>query len=251
MSRPFNLRNLLAIGAVAAIALGLAQSGSRRSAASTTSVDELNLRAETQVLESFFNDFVSYSKECGQLSKKSNLLGTEVDGVERKSQDLKQRLSNVQNAARSIMSKLKAANKWDNLNADILANTSDPRRRSFFQNINFKAEIEEAAATIGSRGKDIGVPVENLRRKVARQSLPANENVLMVRAAYAPAVPMANASLACLAGKLLMTAVEAVGKHPSNALLDFTSCACGPSCPGCDFGITGTPCSAFGFGAAT
>ena len=101
--RLFSFRNLAAIGAVATIALGVAQSGSRRSAASAASVDDLNLRAETQVVESFFNDFVSYRKECAQLSKKPGLLRTEVDGVERKSQDLKLRLSNLQNAARSII----------------------------------------------------------------------------------------------------------------------------------------------------
>jgi hypothetical protein len=249
MRRLLSFRNTAAIAAGAAIVFGLAQSGSRRSAASATNVDDLNLSAETQVVESFFNDFVSYRKECAQLSKKPGLLRTEVDGVERKSQDLKLRLSNLQNAARSIINKLKAANKWDNLNADILANTSDPPRRSFFQNINFKAEIEEAAATFGSRGREVGVPVENLRRKVARQSLPANENGLMVRAAYAPAVPMANVSLACSAGRLLIGAVEAVGGHCSNLLLDFTSCACHPE-KGIGIG-TGASCSSFGFGAAT
>lgn len=241
-------RNLMILAAIVVTALALAPSGSH-SAASNTNVDDLNLRAERQVLESFFNDFVAYHKECVQLSKKPNLLRTDVDGVERKSQDLQQRLSNLQNAAQNIMAKLKAANRWDNLNAGILAN-ADPGHRSFFQGINFKAEIEEAASTIGSKGKDIGVPVETLRRKVATGWLAENDNVLMVRAAYAPAVPVANASLLCQAGKLLITVIEAVpGQHPPKAVLDITSCACGPSCPGCGFSVTGTSCSSLGFAA--
>lgn len=252
MKRIFNLRNLLAIAAVAAISLGLAQSGSRRSAASTTSADDLNLRAETQVVESFLNDFIAYNKECAQLSKKPRLLRTEIEGVERKSQDLKQRLPNLQNAARSIMNKLKATNKWDKLNAVILANASDPQLRSFFQNINSKAEIEAGAATIGNRGRDIDVPLENLRRKLALRSLSANENVLMVPAAYAPAVPMGNVGLGCALGRIALSVIHAVpGAHTPKTVLDIVSCACNPSCPGCDFSVTGASCSDYGFGAAT
>src|ERR1043166_5723645 len=138
MSRPFNLRNLLAIGAVAAIAFGWAQSGSRRSAAFTPSVDDLNLRAETQVIESFLNDFLTYNKECAQLSRRQSLLNTEVDGVERRAEALRSRLSTVQNAARTIINKLKAANRWDTLNQDIVVNVSDPRHKALIQNINFK-----------------------------------------------------------------------------------------------------------------
>jgi hypothetical protein len=249
MRRLFNLRNLVAISAVAAIALGLAQSDSRRSAASATNVDDLNLRAETQVIESFINDFVTYNKECAQLGRKQNLLNTEVDGVERKAQGLQQRLSNVQNAARTIISKLKAANKWDTLNQDIVARASDPRHKAFFHNINFKAEIEEAAATFGSRGKDVSLPVDNLRRKVAASSGDAKS--LMVRALYSLAVPVSSGSLACTAGKLMIGACHAAGQKVPDIVLDFTSCACSPPCPGCNHGITGSyDCSDLGFGAA-
>lgn len=249
MKRLFSFRKFMAMGALIALGLMLVQGGSHRSAAYSPSNEDLDLKSERQVLESFFNDLVAYHKECALLSKKSNLLRTELDGVERKSQDLQQRLSNLQNAARNIMNKLKAANKWDNLNAVILAN-ADPSHRSFFQGINFKAEVEEAASTIGSRGKDIGVPLENLRRKVAMRSLSENENVLLVRASYAPAFPVANASLLCQMGKLAITAIEAVpGLHPPKIVLDITSCACGPSCPGCGFSVTGTSCASLGFAA--
>jgi hypothetical protein len=249
MRRHFSFRKFMANGALIALGLALVQSGPRRSAAATTSVDDLNLRAETQVVESFFNDFVAYNKECAQLSKKANLLRTEVDGVERKAQGLQQRLSNVQNAARALITKLKAANRWDKLNEAILANASDPRHKAFFQNINFKAEIEEVAATFGSRGRDISLPVDNLRRKVA--ALSGDAKVLMVRAALSP-VPVANTSLGCAAGKLMIGAYHAAGSKVPDIVLDFTSCACSPPCPGCNHGITGSyDCSDLGFGAAT
>ena len=247
MNRIFSSRKAVAVAALVAIAVALLQNGAPHYASNS---EDLNLRAETQVLESFFNDLVAYHKECAQLGKRPNLVRTEIEGVERKSQDLQQRLSNLQNAARNLLNKLKAANRWDTLNQDIVANLSDPQERSFFQSINFKAEIEDAAATIGSRGKEIGVPVENLRRKLASRSWSENESVLVVRAAYAPPVALANASLLCQAGKLLITVIEAVpGQHPPKVVLDITSCACGPKCPGCGYSITGTSCASLGFAA--
>ena len=246
MIRLLSLRKVVAGTALAAIAIALAQNGARQAASSS---DDLNLRTETQVIESFFNDFVSYRKECAQLSKKQNLLSTQVDGVERKADALKSRLSAVQNAARAIVSKLKAANKWDTLNETVLAN-ADPRHRSFFQNINFKAEIEEAAATLGGRAKELSLPVEDLRRKVAASS--GDTRSLMVAAAYSPAVPSTNSSLGCAAGRLMIGAFHAAGLKVPDIVLDFTGCACSPTCPGCvaSASITGSyDCSDFGLGA--
>ena len=252
MKRKLNLSRLAGLVLLLAITVALIQTGSLRSAASNPNIDDLNLTSERQVLESFINDFVAYNKECAQLSKKPNLVRTEVEGLERKSEALKQRLSLLQNASRSIVSKLKAAGKWDNLNETILANTSDGRQKSFLQGINFKAEIEEAANTIGTRGKEIDVPIEKLRRRVASRSMSENENVLMLRAGYVGAVPMATTSLGCSAGKLMIGAFRAAGKTVPDIVLDFTSCACSPPCPGCNHGLTGSyDCSDLGFGAAT
>jgi len=244
MKRLFTIRKAVAVAALAAIAVALLQNGAPHSASTS---DDLNLRAETQVIESFFNDLVAYRKECAQLSKKQNVLSTEVDVVGRKAEALQSRLSNVQNAARALITKLKAANKWEGLNETILAN-AEPRHRSLFQNINFKAEIEEAATTLGSRGKDLSLPIENLRRKVAASS--GDPKSLMVAAIYSPAVPSTNSSLGCAAGKLMIGAFHAAGLKVPDVVLDFTGCACSPTCPGCVMPVTGSyDCSDFGLGA--
>src|SRR5262245_23192587 len=246
MIRSFSFRRAIALAALGAIAVALLQKGAPQSASNT---EEVNLRAETQVTESLSTDLIAYRKECAQLSKKQNLLSTEVDGVGRKADALQSRLSNVQNAARTLISKLKAANKWDTLNETVLAN-ADPRHRSFLQNIDFKTEIEEAAATLGSRGKELNLPVENLRKKVATSS--GDPRSLMVAAAYSPAVPTTNSPLACAAGKLVMGAFHAAGVKVPDIVLDFTACGCTSTCTGCvaSASVTGSySCSDFGLGA--
>src|SRR5438094_7916666 len=145
--RIFSYRKLAVLGAVIAMALALVQSGSHQSTASTSLVDQLNLSSETQFLQSYLNDLVTYNKECAKLSKKATLSDTEIDGVQRRADSLKQRLPGAQGAIAATVTKLKGAHKWETLNADVLAATTDPRQRSFIQEVDIKASLEDASSS--------------------------------------------------------------------------------------------------------
>jgi hypothetical protein len=236
-------RQLTAVCAVLVLSLvhGTTVVPAVASTPSILAVEEPNLANEERILEQYFNDLVAYQKACAQLSKKPSVLQADIDPLERKSTDLQRRLTEVQNALREVIKKLKAADKWNSLDTDVLANATNPGERKLFQESSFKADLEDAAGTLTSRSKEIDIPVGNLRKKLARTFSTDEGGAFIVRAAYSTPAPFVFVSLACSVGKVRLGLIKRLGGRATNQTLDTVSCSCNP---GAGIGnATGTACS--------
>jgi hypothetical protein len=200
-----------------------------------------DLSGEVRTLETYSNDLAAYNKQIAQLAKKATVLRTEIDPLERKSNDLKGRISGVQNAIREIIRKLKAANAWNDLDARLVASSTNGRLRTFFQENSFRQELEEAAAGLGSQATDISAPLDSLRRKITGQSFAPARDFAVVRVAYSPAPTVKFVSLGCTIGRIQIKIIHVVGGNMSDQTCDKVSCACNP---GNGIGLcTGAACS--------
>ena len=194
---------------------------------------------EEQVIGRYLDDLFSYQIECHQAGRRQALRAADIDPLQRKSDDLKNRLSEVQNAAREIVRKLKAANEFDDLDSKLLARVTDANRRSFFQESSFKADLEYAASNLSSHRDEIALPLDGLRKKVAR----TEGTGALVMAAYHPTTAMFGVGLGCRIGQIRLKLIERNGGNIANApaTCDAISCACHPkggglctgaNCPG-------------------
>jgi hypothetical protein len=201
---------------------------------------------EERVIGKYLDDLFAYQIECHQASKRQALRNTDIDPLQRKSDDLQSRLSEIQNAAREVIRKLKAANEFDDLDATLLARVSDPKRRALFQETSFKADLEYAASNLSSHKTEIGFPLDGLRKKIARTNPEAEVSRTIVLAAYHPPSPMFGIGLGCRIGMVRLKLIERNGGNIANApaTCDAISCACHPGSIG---GLcTGAPCSGAG-----
>jgi peptidoglycan hydrolase CwlO-like protein len=187
-----------------------------------------DLSSEARALESFCDELAAFDKQLAQLNKKASVLRTDIDPLQRKSGDLKGRVSGVQNTLREIIRKLKAANAWDDLDAKTLANVTDGKSRTIFQQSSLKKNLEEAAANLGSQANDISNPLDNLRKKLAGQTFAPARDFSVVRVAYTPPTPMFFAGLRCTLGTIRLGLIHRLGGNANNATLDTVSCACNP-----------------------
>ena len=244
-SSKFKFAMLTAICAVMAITMIQNVGVSAGAYAIARAIDGPNLASETQVVDSFAADLITYQKDCATLNRKASVLINEVEPLQRKSDALKRRLFDVQNAIRSVVTKLKAANKWNDLDADLLAHATDPRARALLAQGSSKEILESASLTLSSGASDISALVDNLRRKVAAHVPPFTGNragFAVARVAYRTPDPAAfSFSLACTVAKVRFALIRRLGGQETSTTLDQHSCACNPGSVGIG---TGTPCSA-------
>jgi hypothetical protein len=135
-------------------------------AASHASTD-VDLSSEAWTLASFVEDLANYDKKVREADKKATLTRLEFDDLQRTANDLKGRVSGVQNASREIIRKLKAAGQWDNIDAIVLANIPDARFQDFVRRDGFKRTLEEIASGISNLTNEMSNPLRVLRRKVS------------------------------------------------------------------------------------
>jgi hypothetical protein len=203
-------------------------------------VPGVDLANEERALAKYFEDLVAYNHETAQLSAKAKLVSADLDPLQRRSDDLKSRLSGLQNLVREIVAKLKAANEWDDLDVTTAATITDGSQKSFFQRDSFKQLLEESSSNLSSHGNQISLPLDNLRKRLTSRYGDGAE-VQFVRAGYAAPAPMTFVSLACSIGKIQLGLGHRLHRSPSNATIDTVSCNCNP---GAGIGLaTGTPCS--------
>jgi hypothetical protein len=200
-----------------------------------------DLSNEQRTIGSYADDLFAYNQACGQLGKRASLLVSDVEPLERKSDALKSRLSNVQNAIGEVVRKLKGADAWDDLDDVLLANLSDARVRTLFQESSFKSELEDAATNLNSHAGEISLPLAGLRKKVAEQRMDKESPVLFVRTAYTTPEPAKFVSLACTLNKIDINLIQKLGGTASSHRIDVASCAC-HLVPG-DMTMSGTPCA--------
>jgi hypothetical protein len=222
------------------IAGGRPSTATRKPPAPAAAVPSADLANEERALAKYFEDLVAYNHETAQLSAKAKLVSADLDHLQRRSDDLKGRLSGVQNIVREIVTKLKAANEWNDLDVTTAAAITDGSQKSFFQRDSFKQLLEESSSSLSSYGNQISLPLDNLRKKLTSR-YGDGADVQFVRAGYEAPAPMAFVSLACSIGRIQLGLGHRLGRSASNATLDTVSCNCNP---GAGIGIaTGTKCS--------
>jgi hypothetical protein len=202
----FSYRKLLVICAV--IVMLLAQSAKTSVAISssplTAAFTDVDLNSEGRVLDAFVNDLANLDKKSAELGKKASLTRAEFDSHQHTADDLKRRLSPVQNALRQIITKLKAAGQWDSLDQIVLAKISDSKFQDLVRRDGFKKSLEEAASGLSNDANQISSPLDVLRNKVSARvqdhiSEPGKSVLAsrVVRVSYNPASAMLAHNLRC------------------------------------------------------
>jgi Tfp pilus assembly protein PilE len=192
----------------------------------TTGADLAN---EQRVIAKYFEDLIAYADEVVvQDKKRASLLRADLDPLQRKSDDLKGRLSAVQNSVREIVRKLKAANEWEDLDRNVSATITDAGQKSLFQQTSFKRLLEDSSNNLSSHGNEISAPLDNLRKRLTSRY--GGAELQIVRAGYeSPALPGAPDSLGCTIGKLGLVAIKLAGGKPTNAAFDAVFHQCWPA----------------------
>jgi hypothetical protein len=168
------------------------------------------------------------------------LVSADLDPLQRRSDDLKGRLSGLQNVIREIVTKLKAANEWSDLDITTAAKITDARQKAYIEQESFKQLLEESSNGLTSHANEISLPLDNLRKKLTSR-YGDGADVQFVRAAYGAPAPMTFVSLACSVGRIQLGLGHRLHRSASDGLLDTVSCNCNP---GAGIGIaTGTACS--------
>ena len=128
---------------------------------------EADLSAELRVLDSFADDLNKFDRRRAELSKRASLTREEFDPLQRTADDLKRRLSQVQNALRDAINKLKASGDWDDLDAKLIAKITDSSLQSRFSQNSFKKLLEESSSQLSGQANDISSPLDALRTKIS------------------------------------------------------------------------------------
>lgn len=183
-----------------------------------------DLGDEQRIIARYLNDLVAYNKQTQELGKRARLVSSDLDEVQNRSEDLKRRLSDVQNAVREITRKLKAAGEWDNVDETILARITDARDKSFFQQNSFKKFVGDNY-DLSTYGSDISTPLDNLRRKVASRTFSSDGEAVIVRAHHA-AAPFGKNGLQCALSNIQVGIVWRMGGTEDKAHQNTRICAC-------------------------
>ena len=163
-----SIRKRTVLGAVLALAMIPNLSAFRAIGSSPAGVaSDPDLSSEARTIGTFVDDLHTFDKSFATLNQRTTLTNNEINAVERSNDDLKRRLSNVQNAFQEAIRKLKAAGLWDNLDATVLARVKDPKFQAIARQESFKAALEDLAANTANSGNEITAPFDLLRKKVS------------------------------------------------------------------------------------
>jgi hypothetical protein len=216
--RRFNGWTLTAVCAALAMvaAWNIGTSNSLGSATPAISGD-VDLDAEVRILDNFARDLTLFDKRVAELNKRSSLTHAEFDPLKRSADDLKGRSSELQNALREIIRKLKAANLWEGLDATVVARISDTKLQARFRQNSFKQALDEAASTFSSDARDIEGPLNPLRNKLQASTFESDRSsfaLRTVRVSYSPAAIVLGASFRCRFANLRAGIGGAFSSHP-------------------------------------
>lgn len=220
---------VIAVLAVTIIAGGHSATTATQPPLPATLAPGADLSNELRTLAKYSDDLVAYQKQTAQLSKKASLTLAEIDTVQRPLNDLKGRLSGLQNTVREIVRKLKAANEWDDLDTSVAASITDARQKSLFQQDSFKQLLEESSNNLASHGNEISLPLDKLRKRLASQTFsPSRDGAdfQIVRASYEAPTLVRFVSLACSINKIRVGLLHRLGGEQTDASVDQISCAC-------------------------
>jgi hypothetical protein len=231
---------VVAVLTFAVITGGRPSTATKQPGLPATAVPGVDLANEERTLAKYFEDLVAYNRQAGDIGKRSSFTLADLDPLQRRSDDLKSRLSGLQNVIREIVTKLKAANEWSDLDVTTAAKITDARQKAYIEQESFKQLLEESSNGLTSHANEISLPLDNLRKKLTSR-YGDGADVQFVRAAYEAPAPMTFVSLACSVGRIQLGLGHRLHRSASDGLLDTVSCNCNP---GAGIGIaTGTPCS--------
>jgi len=194
---------LTALFAVFALlsAWSVGSSKATNSPGATNTLPEVNINSELQTLNSFGDDLSRLDKKRAGLIKRSSVSETEFTSVKNDHDALRRRVSQLPNAIRSIIQKLKAAGRWDKFDAELLASTKDEKFKASVAEFGGARRLfEDVASQLGrsDSADEILGSLDDVRKKVAAHGqeqffeprLPAAE-FRLVAASYNPGEPMA------------------------------------------------------------
>ena len=174
----------------------------------------LALGNEERVLAKYFDDLFAYETQCVQLGKRAAVANADINPLQARSDDLKARLSEVQNTVREIVRKLKAANEWDDVDTATASAIDDSGLKSLFQRTSLKRLLEDSSNTLASQANEISGPLDRLRKRSTSRYGDGFE-VQFVRAAYAAPAVSAEDSLGCKIGQMRLRIAIKIGSTPS------------------------------------
>jgi hypothetical protein len=225
----FGYLKLAAVFAVLAIVLtgfmktSTATNQTLPAVAAATGADVAN---EARVISRYADELASYDRQVVEAAKRARLVTADFDPLQRKSDDLKGRLSDVQNSVRELVRKLKAANEWENLDTPP-ARITDPGLKAVLQENSFKQVLEEASNGLTSRAGEISTPLEDLRKRLTSRY--NSGDVRFVRASYEAPSPFGFVSVRCSIQTIKVNIVLKLdGITGSNTLSRETWAACHP-----------------------
>ncbi len=190
-------------------------------------VPDADLASEARVIAKFADDLAAYDKQSVELGRRARIVNADLEPLQSKSDDLKGRLSEVQNSVREIVRKLKAANEWDDLNTPP-ARITDRGLRSIYQESSFKQLLEESSNGLTGHASEISAPLENLRKRLTSRYDTLGD-VQFVRARYEAPAPFGFVSLRCSINTLkVKIAIKLPSVNPSSQLARETWAACHP-----------------------
>lgn len=155
----------LAVGLV--MTAMLTEHAARATRPPSVAVASVDLSSELRLLDDYAKDLSAFDKTFTVLSRKDSLTKNEIDPLQRNAEELKRRLSGLQNGIGQIISKLKAADQWERLDDTVLAQITDARVRNQLSQIGLKHLLEETASQLSGDGSEITGPVELLNRKIS------------------------------------------------------------------------------------
>jgi uncharacterized protein YukE len=237
----FNYRKFVTLCAVLAIVALQSVANSTSAGLRANATPEADVSAEGRILDSFADALAALEKKQIELGKKATLTRAEFDAHQRNANDLRNRVSAVQNALQEIIRKLKAAGQWDNLDSLVLAKISDSRFQDFARREGFKRILEAAATGLSTDANEITNPLDSLRNKIRAQAqdlrFAPDQSPMALRAipvAYAPANTAFAVSFKCRVGWLRFGVTKAILGHPSQTSTNQVNCSCMGDQASCD-----------------
>src|SRR5262249_35095908 len=159
-----------------------------------------------------------------ELNKRPSFTHSEFDPLQREANELKRRLANVQNAVRETVTKLKAANQWNEFDAILLSKTTNTKAQAQFRKLSLRQTLEDASSQLTNDQSEISNPLDNLRSKLTAsvyQDLQygnAFSTVHLTKASYQPVA--FKFTLACRLTNVRLGISGFIHGNPTDAALE-------------------------------
>lgn len=204
--------------------------------AKTSVATPVDITNELRTLDAFVEGLGKLERKRLELDRKLALTTAEFALLQSSADDLKSRVSGVQNALQAIARKLKAANQWNNLDDSVLAKITDSRLQSLVRTLGLRQTLERSASQLLNSPAEIHGPIEALRNKVRAQTQPgAFEptapalSLRAVRVGYEPTAAVedgSRTSLRCRVAGIRFGLSVAVRGSASQGAVDAFHCFC-------------------------